>query len=193
MRRAIVFLALLSGLLSVTAAAAGHTWAINASPKAISVGGYRIYGAGAWTPTYQQAVDRFGAPQSCVLRPFAVGQKPASNYSRVRWRSLGLQAEFITYGMISDGGDACSKPRDVQLSTLTATGTQWRTALGLRVGDTVARLQQLYPRALPHNNAFWIVTSKSVVGSVSTGPVFSVTIREGRVTSFVFSIGAQGD
>jgi hypothetical protein len=184
---------LATALLAFAAPAqASHGWTVQASSRAINVGGYRIYG-GTVLPNYQGAIGVFGTPQMCVLRPFAPGQKPASNYSRVRWTTLGLTAEFITYGVISDGGDACSKPRDVQLSTLTVTGTRWRTDLGLKVGDTAAQLQHLYPTALPHNNAYWIITRKSVVGSVATVPVFSVTIAHGRVTSFVFSIGAQGE
>jgi len=173
-------------------AQAGHTWTVQASPRAISVGGYRIYG-GSVLPNYRGAIDRFGTPQSCVLASFAPGQKPAPNHSRARWTALGLSAEFITYGTIPDGGDACSKPQGVQLSILTVTDSRWHTTLGLKVGDTLARLQQLYPAALPHNNAFWIVTRRNRVGSASIVPVFSATVAQGRVTSLSFAIGAQGD
>jgi hypothetical protein len=181
-----------AALVLIGSAQAGHTWTLSASSRAISIGGLRVYG-GTVLPTYQGAITRFGTPQTCVLRPFSERQKPASNYSRVRWTTLGLSAEFITYGLIPDGGDACSKPHSVQLSTVTVTGTRWQTDRGLKVGDTVARLQQLYPTALPHGHSFWIVTRKNVVGSVSTVPVFSATVAHGRVGGFVLSIGAQGD
>jgi hypothetical protein len=159
--------------------------------KSIRVGGYQIMGGAL--PTYASGIRAFGSAQACVLRAFGKGGTPASNYGRVEWRSLGLRADFITYGGLSDGGDACSEPGGVQLDTLWITGHSWRTVLGLRVGSTVATLQRLYPSALPHGNSFWLITGKNVIGSASLYPIFAATISHGRVASLVFRIDAEGD
>lgn len=165
---------------------------IRANASGITVSGWRIYGGSA-LPSYAGAIAHLGVPQTCTLQRFGADQPPAKNYSRARWVALGATATFITYGLIPDGGDACSKPASVQLDALTLTGSRWRTDRGLQIGDPLSRLQRLYPHALPHNGTFWIVTRHNVVGSESIVPVFSVTIRSGHVASFRFAIGAQGD
>lgn len=168
------------------------TWIVRANSTSITVANWHIYG-GSTLPTYASAIAHFGAPQSCTLQPLSPGQKPADNFARVRWLGAGIAATFITYGVIPAGGDACDQPAAVQLDAMALTARHWRTDRGLQVGDTVARLQQLYPRALPHNASFWIVTHKSVIGTSSIVPVFSSSIHDGRVSAFRFQIGAQGD
>jgi hypothetical protein len=73
------------------------------------------------------------------------------------------------------------------------TGELWRTALGLRVGSPVGTLQRLYPRALPHGGSFWLIIGHNRVVAESLYPIFAATIKDGRVSAFVFSIGAEGD
>jgi hypothetical protein len=154
------------------------------SPTTITVGNYNVRGA-AQLPTYAGAIRAFGTPQVCTLHQ--------SNWSRVRWTGLGLAAEFITYGVIPNGGDGCSAPAGVQLDNLVVSGSRWHTARGLHVGSTVLQLQRLYPKALPHGRRFWIVIGKNVIGTTSLYPIVSVTIRNGAVSSFIFQIGAEGD
>ena len=171
---------------------AAHSYVIHASVRSIEIGEYQALG-GSRLPTYAKAIQAFGTPQSCVLRPFGKTGPPASNYSRVIWRTLGVTADFITYGVIPNGGDACSAPSGVQLDTLRITSEKWRTSLGLRVGSTVATLQHLYSHALPHGHTFWLITGRNVVGTASLYPIFSATISHGHVSSLAFKIGAQGD
>jgi hypothetical protein len=56
------------------------------------------------------------------------------------WKSAGLVVEFFTFET-----NPCIK--GVAL-VVTVTGrVAWRTGLGLRVGDTAARVRKFYPRA----------------------------------------------
>jgi hypothetical protein len=174
------------------ALAASQSLVIRASASSIRVGNYQILDKSHQQPTYARAIAAFGTPQSCVLQHWASGSV-ANNWGRATWRTLGLRMDFLTYGMIPNGGDACSAPEGVYLDSLVITGKQWRTALGLRVGASVARLQHLYPRALPHGNSFWLITGKNMVGTESLYPVVAATIKNGHVSALVFRIGAEGD
>src|SRR5215208_3288543 len=98
--------------------------------------------------TATQAVTRYGAPtlkraqgQSCL----------------VTWRPLGLAISFLSFE-----GQPCTKGVAV-VATVTNRG-RWRTALGLRVGDTVARLRTLFPHAVRHTTqpaGFWLVPRRA--------------------------------
>jgi hypothetical protein len=145
------------------------------------------------SPTYAGAIKAFGTPQSCALGGFSSKTPKQKNFGRTVWRSLGVRAEFYTYGLTMGAGDACSAPSGVYLGTLWVTGPRWVTAKGLRIGDPIAKLQRLYPTALPHGDSFWLIIGKNVIGSTSLYPIFSATVANGRVTSFVFAIGAGGD
>jgi hypothetical protein len=193
-RACIRLLALVAGVTIAASApaVASQSFVIRASSHPISVGRYTIGIGVRNSPTYARAIKAFGAPQACALQKVGK-QKPADNYGRATWRTLGLRMDFITYGGIPNGGDACSVPESVYLDTLWITGAQWSTLLGLRVGATVATLQRLYPKALPHGNSFWLITGKNVIGTELLYPIFSATISHGRVSSFVFRIGAEGD
>jgi hypothetical protein len=191
---AIRLLALTTGLLIVTTSPSvgAEPLVIRASSHPMRVGAYTIGTGIANEPTYARAISAFGTPQTCVLQKVG-SQKPADNYGRATWRTLGLRMDFITYAGIPNGGDACSVPESVYLDTLWITGSRWRTIRGLRVRATVATLQRLYPKALPHGNSFWLITGKNVIGTASLYPIFSATISHGRVSSFVLRIGAEGD
>jgi hypothetical protein len=151
----------------------------------ISVGSYRIWG-GDVLPTYAGAIRAFGTPSSCAFARSATD-------AIVRWRHLGITAEFTTLGAPPNGGDACSEPAAFELDHLVVTGKTITTREGLRVGDPAAKVGKLYPHALPHNSTWWMVIEKNVIGSTFLYPVVSATIDHGRVSSFVFKIGAEGD
>jgi hypothetical protein len=73
----------------------------------------------------------------------------------------------------------------------------WRTAVGLRVGDRVARLWRLYPRASFQRGTFtpfagyWLVTRRACaeVGGAPY-PGLLARARNGRVSAFVVSTTA---
>jgi hypothetical protein len=116
----------------------------------------------------------YGAPSSSR----AAGQSCVQ-----RWRGLGLQVEFFTFE---------DKPctRGVALVVTVTNRPKWRTVRGLRVGDTVARLWTLYPRARLRgagpDRGYWLVT-RSICAEVGGGsyPGVLARVRAGRVSAFV--------
>ena len=75
---------------------------------------------------------------------------------------------------------------------VTVTGrAAWRTAVGLRVGDSAARLRALYPRArlrtgFPGDSGYWLVT-RQVCAEVGGGsyPGLLARMQRGRVSALV--------
>jgi hypothetical protein len=164
----------------VAVAAAGARAENTASIRVIQgdhvVGGLRM-GRG----TVDQAIARFGAPTLKRSRP------PACVMT---WPALGLTISFLDFG----GATPCAKGAPVA-ATITSRA-QWRTALGLRVGDTVARLKTLFPRAVPHTGSFSAVTGFWLVPRHACGevggdpyPGLLARIRNGRVSALVVRAG----
>jgi hypothetical protein len=82
----------------------------------------------------------------------------------------------------------------------------WTTSLGLRVGDSPARVRRLYPgahfEARSRSEAFppgyWLVTRRThCIGACGpefvTAPQLIAKVRDGRVTALVFPVFAQGE
>ena len=139
-----------------------------------SAGGIRI---GRSTPANVKAL--FGAP-STVRRPFAQSCVQT-------WTGAKLTVEFFTFE---------DKPcvKGVTLIVTVRDGAVWRTALGLRVGDTAARVRALYPRARvrtggPGDSGYWLVTRK-ICAEVGGGqyPGLLARMKAGRVTALVARI-----
>ena len=139
-----------------------------------SAGGIRI---GRSTPANVKAL--FGAP-STVRKPFA--QSCVQN-----WKGAKLTVEFFTFE---------DKPcvKGVALIVTVRDGAVWRTAVGLRVGDTVARVRTLYPRARlrtggPGDSGFWLVTRK-ICAEVGGGkyPGLLARMKAGRVSALIARI-----
>jgi hypothetical protein len=145
------------------------------------IGGYAVKADGS----LRGAVREFGAPSSRRRRFQATA-------CDVRWRDLGLRIEFYNLG----GTDACSGAGRFLRATITS--RRWRTAKGLRVGDSVARLRRLYPRATFRRDRFygagwWLVTRVSRVGTTSRYPGLQARVRSGRVSALVLQYPAGGD
>ena len=109
----------------------------------------------------------------------------------VTWTRLGLTIDFGLIG--SDLRDPC-KAGGAFVVTVT-NRRAWRTAVGLRVGDPVGRLQRLYPHAsrkpdLDGRAGFWLVT-RHVCREVGGGayPGLFARVGAGRVTALVASVG----
>jgi len=111
------------------------------------IGLYRYGSAGS----YRAAVQAFGEPSSR-----GTDNPIQSNLCTVRWRRLGLDIGFAT-----SAPRPCRPTRRGQGAWYGSTvyTRQWHTELGLRVGDRVARIRQLYPRArfrdVPPRPPFW--------------------------------------
>jgi hypothetical protein len=139
-----------------------------------SAGGIRI---GRSRPS--QVSRLFGLP-STMRTPFAQSCVQS-------WKGAKLTVEFFTFE-----GKPCVD--GVALIVTVRDGAVWRTAVGLRVGDTAARVRALYPRARlrtggPGDSGYWLVTRK-VCAEVGGGqyPGLLARMKAGRVSALVARI-----
>jgi hypothetical protein len=114
-----------------------------------------------------------------------------------QWRDIGLSVIFADY---SGANDACGDTGRTQVVIIKglAGGESFQTNRGLRVGNTVARLRTLYPRAGRHGTRYWLLAGRSFIGGdcPRRGCPYAVAearITGGRVSSLRLSIGAGGD
>ena len=114
------------------------------------------------------STSRVTAPQSCLQS----------------WKGARLTVHFFTFE---------AKPCSAGVALIvTVTGrAAWRTTVGLRVGDTAARLRSLYPRArlrtgFAGDSGHWLVTRRACaeVGG-SAYPGLLARMRKGRVSALV--------
>ena len=125
---------------------------------------------------------RFGAP-STTRREQGVACVAA-------WPRIGLTLSFLDLS----GGNPCATGGLIR-ATVTSRGT-WRTSKGLRKGDSVARLRQLYPgaRYRRHIHAwtgYWLVTRRACeLGGFEPFPGLLARVRDGRVTALVVATTA---
>jgi hypothetical protein len=127
------------------------------------------------------AIARFGRPAS---------QKAEGPSCLMYWPGLKLAIRFIDFER---------RPcRNGVAAVVTITSRErWRTAVGLRVGDRVARLWRLYPNASLQRGTFtpfagyWLVTRRACaeVGGAPY-PGLLARARNGRVTALVVSTTA---
>ena len=168
--------------LVVAAPAAAAPFTINVRGSADSFG--RVLAIGdfkpARDPTLGAAVDAFGEPSS--------QRRVASWGCKLAWHGPGVKVLFANFG----GGGPCEEDLG-RSQTARAYGDRWRTAKGLRVGQTLGRLRNLYPSATQHGRSWWLVTAVSFIGETHRYPVLAATVRSGRVGSFSLQIGAAGD
>jgi hypothetical protein len=73
---------------------------------------------------------------------------------------------------------------------------RWRTDRGLRVGDSLARMQELYPNAReedfgPMFKGFWTLIDFEFIGRRS--PRLSTIVRGGKVVEIAVFVGNAGD
>ena len=100
----------------------------------------------------------------------------------------------------------CDAPDQAPIDRVRVTGGRWYTSFGLRVGDSVAGLRRLYPRASFHRrkpgflpDSFWLVTRRAacigLCGNIGfvPAPVLVAEVASGRVRAFQFVVGAQGE
>jgi hypothetical protein len=145
-------------------------------------------------PTYRGAIRAFGEASRCRL-------VSGPTFVEASWRPLGLTILLVTFGGMPGGETGCTRPDLIHVSTIHITGSRWYTAAGLKVGQSGARVSQLYPRAIfrKRERAWWLVHARvrCVLGlcehEFETVPRLIAKMRNGRVASFVFPVGAQGE
>jgi hypothetical protein len=143
---------------------------------------------GGVAPTRRNAIRAFGRPD----------KRDAQGCANV-WRKLGLRLITADFG----GGPACASTTPVQ--RLEITSRKWATERGLRVGDSLDRVRELYPELRRFNDLYgdsgpvyryeWgLVFEESDVG----GPPnlldrLSATIRARKVVKLTVSPYGGGD
>jgi hypothetical protein len=161
-----LILALLAVVLTLTAAPSEHV--IHGDTSA---GGIRIARS---TPADVKKL--FGAPST--------SRGTSARSCGQTWKRARLTVTFFTFE---------DKPCVSGVALIvTVTGrAAWRTAVGLRVGDSAARLRSLYPKArlrtgFAGETGYWLVT-RQVCAEVGGGPYpgLLARIRNGRVAALV--------
>lgn len=145
-------------------------------------------------PTYRGAIRAFGEASRCRL-------VSGPTFVEASWRSLGLIILLVTFGGMPEGETGCTRPDLIHISSIHITGSRWYTAAGLKVGHSGARVRRLYPRAIfkRRGRVWWLVhvRQRCVIGlcerELETVPRLIARMKHGRVASFVFPVGAQGE
>ena len=127
------------------------------------------------------AIRRFGRPAS---------RKAQGPSCLMYWPRLKLAIRFLDFER-----KPCTN--GVAAVVTITSRERWRTAVGLRVGDRVARLWRLYPNASLQRGTFtpfagyWLVTRRACaeVGRAPY-PGLLARARDGRVTALVVSTTA---
>jgi hypothetical protein len=121
----------------------------------------RVGGFETSEPTVSAARATFGAPTGFS------DARSGGNTCVVGWRALGLS---IVFGDLSGANDACGDGglADTVVIKGAAGADRFQTNKGLRVGQTIARLRTLYPRASRHGSSWWLATGKSFIGDCHT-------------------------
>jgi hypothetical protein len=139
-------------------------------------------------PNRRNAIRAFGRPD---------GKNPQGCPNK--WKKLGVRMVVADFG----GGPACAGTTRIQ--TLVITGRAWQTERGLRIGDSLDRVRELYPElerfselydidAPIYRHTWGLVFEPSQVG----GPPnlldrLSAEIRGRRVRSLTVSPYGAGD
>lgn len=109
---------------------------------------------------------------------------------RVRWAGLGVNIRFQSF---AGTGSSC-QPRIGRAQKAVVKGERpWRTTEGLRLGDRVARITQLYPNAKRTRRGFRLVEGLLPFGRPVRYSVLGARVSDGRVSAFTMFIGAAGD
>jgi hypothetical protein len=181
-------------LLATPAAGQPSSSVIRADRASQQLGSFRVRS----DPTMRGVTRVFGRPRSCRLT--------SSISSTATWNRFALRVAFATLGGIPPGRTACTY-REMRINWIRATGARWRTGLGLRVGDSVAELRRLYPRARFQRRpigswpapSYWLVhyRERCVIGDCPTRfhrvPKLIASIGGGRVRALFLPVGAQGE
>lgn len=168
--------------LATAAPAAARPFAIEARGSETGPGVVRAIGdfRPARNPRLGAAIRAYGEPS---------GRNGGGEICRVRWADLGLKITFQNFG----GVDSCEPSGGRAQKAVVAGDSQWRTAKGLRIGNGVARLRRLYPRAQRTPRGFRLVAGILPFGSPLPYAVLGARVADGRVRAFTLFIGAAGD
>ena len=179
-----------SATISLAAAAVAAPAATARPGGTIHTGPNGVTALGSWHvsmhPTFPAAVRALG-PATAVH----AHNHGTSCTGTGAWRALGLRILFTSFG-----GDPYCQGALAQTGTISGAAGRghWRTARGLRVGDSLGKLKRLYPRAIHARGGWAIVFSRhSVVAEGSRLDIVTAQVKGNRVSSFKLWIGGAGD
>jgi hypothetical protein len=170
-----------------TRVSTNSSWLIVATgkPSQRRLASYRYYHLGSAPVTsYEDAVGTFGKPSSR-----STDDVKRSNLCTVRWSRLGLEMGFAN---APPGTCRLSRLRTSAWYGATVYSRRWQTERGLRVGDSVARLRDLYPNARFSENAPPKPPSWGLVWEGEdeiAGYSLSANVWDGRVVAIVVAPG----
>jgi hypothetical protein len=137
-------------------------------------------------PTLAGAIQTFGPPSKCEH-----SHPPGTDLAA--WEPFGLRLEFDAPA----NSTPCGLPGKQALSgEALVSGPRWRTEAGLAIGDSVARLGELYPQARLRRydgptvlvTGWWLVTRAYRDPDLHPFPGLVARTERGRVTGFVVPI-----
>ena len=105
-----------------------------------------------------------------------------------RWASLGVQILFYNLG----GQNPCSNTFG-RFGKATVVGSGWGTSNGLKIGDSLARLRQVFPHSGKHGDWYWLVIRPSRFGYGGHYAGLQAKIQHNRVVAFVLTYQAGGE
>lgn len=134
-----------------------------------TVEGDESFGGFARDATVARALELFGQP----ARREGVGSRDRCT---LVWPELGIRMETFE----ASGTERACGPPGKHVST-TLTGARWQTSEGLKIGDPVTRVRELYPDAAQEGDA-WVLATREFSGL--DFPSLDVRVESGRVVSF---------
>lgn len=127
-------------------------------------------GGFAWDGTLAQAVDTFGEPES---------REGTFTFCSVKWPEDGIAMETSVNPAVHQ--NPCVGA--ARHNRTTVTDERWQTTEGLRIGDELKRLQELYPDArLAIEEDTWVLATRPFAGI--DFPSFEAKVEDGLVVSF---------
>jgi hypothetical protein len=183
--RAALTIAALIAVGFCAGAAQATPFVVRATAKVQQLGDYNITA----NPTLQGVTDAFGEPDQCLLRSY---------FGLAVWRTDGFRIKLTTLGGLATGTTYCTDP-DVFVDAVLVTGKRWHTARGLAIGDTLAKFHRLYPRAHHYREGWGVAEmyTRCVIGicpkQFEWVARLIASFRNGRLATFVFPVGAQGE
>lgn len=184
-QRELLAVRLRSLTLALAAAVTLAGAAVAGKPPHVIQGDHSFGGVKLGRTTAPEAAGIFRGEGKRVVR-----RRP--NSCLVSWPRIGLTVDFGTIG--SDPANPCV--RGAAFVATVTSRSAWRTAVGLRVGDGVPRLQRLYPRATLHRGSLgsdagrWLITRRlcPTVGGAPY-PALLARTQRGRVAALVARVG----
>jgi hypothetical protein len=168
--------------LATASPAGARPFVVEARGSETSLGVVRAIGdfRPARNPRLGAAIRAFGRPSS---------RRGGGEICRVRWADLGVRITFQNFG----GVDSCEPSGGRAQKAVVGGDSRWRTAKGLRVGNSVARLTRLYPRARRTPRGFRLAQGILPFGAPMPYAVLGARVAGGRVRAFTLFVGAAGD